>query len=289
MNHAKTLRDHLNTPGKLVVAPGAFDGISARIIAKTGFEAVYMTGGGTSASRLGQPDLGLTTMNEMVTNAAMIVECTGLPVIADADTGYGNVLNIVRTVREYERAGVAGLHLEDQVFPKRCGYLSGKQVIPREEFVQKIRAAVDSRRNKDLLIIARTDARAVTGFDEAIKRANLYLESGADVFFVEAPETAEELKEIPKQVKGPCLINMVGPLEKKHVFTPADLQALGYKIAIYPAICFSAAINAFREALTALKEKGIGWDPQRPVNVHELFVAVGLSEWNELEAKYTGK
>src|SRR4030042_1001247 len=148
-----------------------------------------MTGAGTSAAKIGHPDIGLITLTEMVSNAAMIVECTDLPVIADADTGYGNPLNIIRTVREFERAGVAAIHIEDQVFPKRCGHLEGKQVVPSKDFVQKVKAAVDNRRNSDFLIITRTDARAVYGFEEAINRANLYIEAGADLAFVEAPQT----------------------------------------------------------------------------------------------------
>lgn len=286
MEFSKILRSYLETTDEIVIAPGAYDGISARLIAQAGFQAIYMTGGGTSASRIGQPDLGLTTLTEMVTNAAMIVECTGLPVIADADTGFGNPLNIVRTVREYERAGVAGIHLEDQVSPKRCGYLEGKQVIPSEEFVQKIKAAVGSRRNPDFLIIARTDARAVYGLEEAIRRANLYLDAGADMFFVEAPQTIEELMEIPRRVNGPCLINIAGPIGKTLPPKVNELQKMGYKIAIYPAICLFAAIHTFRKALSVLREEGIGWDHSHSMTAHELFMAMGLEEWSALEKKY---
>ena len=289
MNPSKILREYLETPGKLVVAPGAYDGISARLIAEAGFEAIYMTGGGTAASRLGQPDLGLTTLTEMVTNAATIAGCSGLPVIADADTGYGNPLNIIRTVREYERAGVAGIHLEDQVFPKRCGYLKGKQVIPAQEFIQKIKAAVDSRKSSDFLILARTDARAVHGFEEAIRRANLYIEAGADMFFVEVPETMEELKETPNKVNGPCLINIAGPIENAPPPKTHELQQMGYKIAIYPAICLFPAIFTFRKVLKELKETGIGWDASNPMTALELFKAMGLDKWSDLEKKYVLK
>lgn len=177
MNHARILRSYLNEPNKMVIAPGAYDGISARLIKEAGFEAVYMTGAGTSASRLGLPDLGLTTLPEMVSNAAALVECTQVPVIADADTGYGNPLNVIRTVTEYERSGVAAIHLEDQTFPKRCGHMRGKQVVKAGEFVQKIRAAVDARKNDDFVIIARTDARTVYGFEEAVRRAHLSREA----------------------------------------------------------------------------------------------------------------
>jgi len=286
MHPAKILRGYLQTPGKLVVAPGAYDGISARLIAEAGFESIYMTGGGTSASRIGQPDMGLTTMTEMVTNAATIAGCSGLPVIADADTGFGNPLNIIRMVREYERAGVAGIHLEDQVFPKRCGYLEGKQVIPAEEFVQKIKAAVDARQNPDFLIIARTDARAVQGYDEAIRRANLYIEAGADMFFVEVPETMKELEDTPKKVNGPCLINIAGPIEKAPPPRTHELQQMGYRIAIYPAICLFSAVYTFRQVLKDLKETGVGWDASKPMTALELFKAMGLEEWSALEKKY---
>jgi 2-methylisocitrate lyase-like PEP mutase family enzyme len=286
MNGPKILRDLLQQKGKMIVAPGAYDGISARLIAQAGFDAIYMTGGGTSASKIGQPDVGLTTLTEMVTNAAMIVECTGLPVIADADTGYGNPLNVIRTVREYERAGVAGIHLEDQVFPKRCGYLAGKQVVPPEEFIEKIKAAADARRNPDFLIIARTDARAVSGVEEAIHRANLYLEAGADVFFVEAPQSLEELREMPKRVQGPCLINITGPIGKVPAPRYLELRDLGYKIAIYPALCLFAAMQAFRQALVTLREEGVIWEPLNRIGPREFFLAMGLEEWLHAEKKY---
>jgi 2-methylisocitrate lyase-like PEP mutase family enzyme len=286
MNGPKILRDHLQQKGKMIIAPGAYDGISARLIAQAGFEAIYMTGGGTSASKIGQPDVGMTTLTEMVTNAAMIVECTGLPVIADADTGYGNPLNVIRTVREYERAGVAAIHLEDQVFPKRCGYLAGKQVVPSEEFIQKIKAAADARRNPDFLIIARTDARAVSGVEEAIRRANLYLEAGADVFFVEAPQSLDELREMPKSVQGPCLINITGPIGKVPAPRGVELREMGYKIAIYPAICLFAALQAFRQALATLREEGVIWEPLNRIGPQEFFLAMGLGEWLDAEKKY---
>jgi carboxyvinyl-carboxyphosphonate phosphorylmutase len=283
---AKILRSHLQKKGKMVIAPGAYDGISARLIAQAGFEAIYMTGGGTSASRIGQPDVGLTTLSEMVANAAMIVGCTGLPVIADADTGYGNALNVIRTVREYERAGVAGIHLEDQVFPKRCGYLTGKQIISAEEFIQKIKAAADARKDPDFLIIARTDARAVAGMEEAVRRANLYLEAGADVFFVEAPQTLEEMREMPGRVEGPCLINMTGPVGKVAPPRSIELQEMGYKIAIYPAICLFAALQSFRESLRTLREEGQIWDPLHRIQPQEFFQAMGLEEWMAAERKF---
>ena len=207
MNAAARLRQVLRKDGMLV-APGAYDCITARTIARAGFEAVYMTGAGTAAT-LGYPDYGLVTMSEMADNAGRIACAVEVPVIADADTGYGNELNTTRTVREYERRGVAGLHLEDQGFPKKCGHLDNKTVVPLEEYLAKVRAAVAARRNPDFLIIARTDSRATLGFEEAIRRANAALHGGADMAFVEAPQTLEEVTAVPRLVNGPCLLNVV--------------------------------------------------------------------------------
>ena len=186
---------------EILVAPGAFDALSAKLIESVGFDAVYMTGFGTAASIFGVPDIGLLTMTEMVENARRISNAVEIPVIADADTGYGNHLNVIRMVEEYEKAGVAAFHIEDQVSPKRCGHMEGKKVIPTEEMVPKIRAAIASRKDKDLVLIARTDAIAAEGFDAAIRRGNTYREEGADVIFVEAPTTIEQLEKIPKLIK----------------------------------------------------------------------------------------
>jgi 2-methylisocitrate lyase-like PEP mutase family enzyme len=286
MNPSSVLRTYLKTPGKMVVAPGAFDGISARLIAEAGFEAIYMTGAGTAASRIGQPDLGLITLTEMVANAGAMVECTGLPVIADADTGYGNPLNVMRTVREYERAGVAAIHVEDQTFPKRCGHMEGKQVVPAKEFVQKIKAACDARRSDDFLIIARTDARTVLGFEEAVQRGNLYAEAGADVVFIESPLTVEEMMDIPQLIKAPCLINMAGPASRTPALPNEDLGRMGYKIAIHPGISMDAVVTAIRRALHRLKDEGISWDPENVVGPHKFFEAMGLETWRARGKKY---
>jgi 2-methylisocitrate lyase-like PEP mutase family enzyme len=285
MNFGKVLRGYLEREGKMVVAPGAYDGISARLIAAAGFEVAYMTGAGISASGSGLPDIGLTTLTEMVTSATMIVESTQLPVIADADTGFGNPLNMIRTVRGYERANVAAIQIEDQVFPKRCGHLGGKQVIPAEEFIEKIKAAVDSRTNPDFLIIARTDARAVYGLDEAISRANLYVEAGADIAFVEAPESVEELQKIPKSVKAPCLVNMVGPGSRTPAVPTGDLEDMGFKIAIYAPVCFMAAVQAMVHSLGVLKKTGIGWDPSYVLTPEDFFNTMGMEKWRMWENK----
>ena len=202
MTQASRFRDLLRQDG-MVVAPGAYDCITAKLIEQAGFAAVYMTGAGTAAP-LGYPDFGLVTMSEMVGNAARIAAAVELPVVADADTGYGNELNVFRTVREYEKSGVAGLHIEDQEFPKKCGHLEGKQVIPRDEYTAKIRAAAAARRDPHFMIIARTDSRAVAGLDEAIARANEALAAGADMAFVEAPQTLEEVAAVPRGSTGPA-------------------------------------------------------------------------------------
>ena len=206
MTRAKSFREAMKRG--MVAAPGCYDCITARSIERAGFEAVYMTGAGTAAT-LGYPDYGLVTMSEMADNAGRIAAAVKLPVIADADTGYGNELNAIRTVREYEKRGVAGIHIEDQGFPKKCGHLEDKTIVPIEDYVAKIRAAVSAKVDPDFLIIARTDSRAVLGFEEAIRRANAALEAGADMAFVEAPQTLEETRRCRKLVKGPCLLNMV--------------------------------------------------------------------------------
>src|SRR5215470_11879752 len=207
MGPARRFRELLRQGG-LTIAPGAYDCITARTIAQAGFSAVYMTGAGTAAT-LGYPDYGLLTMSEMADNAGRIAAAVALPVIADADTGYGNELNATRTVREYERRGVAGLHIEDQGFPKKCGHLDNKAIVPLEEYLAKIRAVVAARRDPDFFIIARTDARAVLGFEEAVRRAKAAIAAGADMAFVEAPQTLEEVAAVPRLVKGPCLLNVV--------------------------------------------------------------------------------
>ena len=283
MRTTTQLRQMLREPG-IIVAPGAYDGFSARLIESAGFRAVYMTGAGTAASHLGQPDLGLATLTEMASHASHLASAVSLPLIADADTGYGNALNVVRTVREYEKAGVAGLHIEDQVAPKKCGHIAGKQVIPAKEFAEKIRAAVEFRTDPDFVIIARTDARAVTGLDDAIERANRYAEAGADVIFVEAPQSHDEIARITREVKAPLLANMV-PGGKTPAVTVADLERLGFKIVIFPCVCMGAAIPAMEQALAALKTTGADASALSPMDI---FRKVGFDWWHDIERKFTG-
>jgi 2,3-dimethylmalate lyase len=285
MRATTTLRRMLNEPG-IIVAPGAYDGISARLIERHGFKAVYMTGAGTAASALGQADLGLTTLTEMATHAAHIASCISLPLIADADTGYGNPLNVIRTVREYERAGVAALHLEDQVFPKKCGHIAGKAVIPMKEFAEKIRAAAENRTDPDFVIIARTDARAVNGIDDAIERGLRYREAGADVIFVEAPTSREEIERVAREIKAPLLSNQV-PGGKTPGLTVTELEKLGYKIVIFPVVSLMAATLAIESALTKLKERGTDWHEGPVLSPMDIFQRVGIDWWLEAEKKYS--
>ena len=268
----------------MVVAPGAYDGLTAKLVAQAGFPAVYMTGAGTSVSH-GYPDFGLLTMSEMVENAARIVRSVDVPVIADADTGYGNELNVFRTVQEYERRGVAGIHIEDQISPKKCGHLDDKEIVSREDYIAKIRAAVAAKRDRDFLIIARTDSRAVAGLDEAVTRANAALAAGADMAFVEAPQTMDELAAVPKRVAGPCLLNVVRGGKTPEI----DLhraQEMGYRLAIVPGLLLKAVIGACDEALAELKAHHVHPTPRSDMTVREAFNRVGAVEWDALRTRF---
>jgi 2-methylisocitrate lyase-like PEP mutase family enzyme len=238
----------------VVVAPGVYDGLSARLARHAGFEAVYATGGGIARS-MGYPDLGLLGLVEVVGRLAGIVEHAEVPVIADADTGYGNALNVRRAVREFERAGVAALHLEDQTFPKRCGHLDDKSVVPVAEMVQKLRAARDAAADADLVLIARTDAIAVEGLEAALERAHAYAEAGADVLFVEAPTSEAQIEAVARRVPGAKLLNMFEG-GKTPLVPLARLRALGYRIVIIPSDLQRAAIRAMQDVLAAIRRDG---------------------------------
>jgi carboxyvinyl-carboxyphosphonate phosphorylmutase len=281
----KKLREYLRR-NRLLLAPGAFDGLSARLVEEAGFEAVYLSGGAVARS-MGVPDIGLVTMSETIQRAAEVVAAVKIPVIADADTGYGNALNLVRTVREFERAGVAGIHIEDQVTPKRCGHLEGKEVVSLFEIEKKIEAALAAREDPDFVIIARTDARAVHGLEEALRRAKRFAEIGADAVFVEAPQSEEELRAIPRALPGvPLLVNLFKG--GKTPFLPApQIEALGYRIAIFPSETQRAAIHAMKEALRELRERGTTERmEERLASFQERDRLVGLEEWQKLERTY---
>jgi len=264
--------------GKMIVAPGAIDCITGKLIDQAGFEAAYMTGAGTSAT-LGYPDYGLITMTEMVANASRIVNSINIPLISDADTGYGNELNMFRTVQEFERAGVAAIHVEDQVFPKRCGHLENKELVSREDYVAKIRAAAAAKRTSDFTIIARTDSRAVVGFDEAITRANLALANGADAVFVEAPQTMEEVETVPKLVKGPCLLNMVRGGKTPDIAI-GDAERMGYAISILPGLLLGNIIAICDQTLAETKRLGKYPPPLVESSPAKTFARFGAADWD---------
>lgn len=253
MHFTQQLRQMIAS-SQLIIAPGVFDGLSALLAKRADFKVLYGSGGAIARSA-GYPDIGLLTMNEVCAVLSHIVDVTQLPLIADADTGFGNTINVRRTVQMYERIGVAGLHIEDQTFPKRCGHLNDKSLIPMDEMCQKVRVARDSLADKDFVIIARTDAIAVEGFEAAIKRAKAYLQAGADMIFVEAPETIAQIEAIAEQIPQPKLINMfVGG--KTPLVATERLAELGYNVVIIPSDLQRAAIKAMQETLTAIAKEG---------------------------------
>src|SRR5690348_5212864 len=271
--------------GGYTMVPGAYDTLTARLVEAAGFAAVYLTGGGYSRAS-GYPDLGLLSLTENAMFIGRTVDAVGVPIIADADTGYGNAINVIRTVREYEKTGVAGFHIEDQVSPKKCGHYEGKEVISRAEMVGKIKAAVDTRQDGDMVIIARSDARAIEGLDAAIDRVNAYLEAGADVGFVEAPQTVEELRIVGRSVRGPALVNVFEG-GKTPMLSAGELEAMGFRLGIYPSQTHRAAIRAAQRVLRAMKDDG---DTNRVegdlATFQEHEDAVGTAAWRTLEEKY---
>jgi 2-methylisocitrate lyase-like PEP mutase family enzyme len=280
MKTAKRLRELIERPG-ITMVPGAYDAFSAKLIEAVGFDAVYMTGFGTAASALGYPDIGLLTLTDMVTNVKRIADAVAIPVIADADTGYGNHLNVIRTVEEYEKAGSAAIQIEDQISPKRCGHMEGHKLVSPGEMVAKIRAAVKARKDGDMVIIARTDAISAEGFEESIRRANIYREEGADVLFVEAPRDMDQLERIPKLVKGPVLVNIAPKTPYLHIKRYEDM---GYALAIYPAISITTVYAALRDKLLELKNEGLNKDGGHGgVPFDELVNFLGLSKYRKLE------
>jgi 2-methylisocitrate lyase-like PEP mutase family enzyme len=267
------------------MVPGAYDTLTARLVEAAGFAAVYLTGGGYSRAS-GYPDLGLLSLTENVLFIGRTVEAVGIPVIADADTGYGNAINVIRTVREYEKTGVAGFHIEDQVSPKKCGHYEGKEVISRAEMIGKIKAAVDTRRDPDLVIIARSDARAIEGLEAAVDRVNAYLEAGADVGFVEAPQTVEELRIVGRDVRGPALVNVFEG-GKKPMLGAQELEDMGFRLGIYPSQTHRAAIRAAQRVLVAMKRDGDTRAIETELaTFQEREDAVGTADWRALEEKY---
>ncbi len=285
MTLRQTLKQLLKR-NKLLVAPGCFDGLSARLVQEAGFEAAYLSGGAVARS-MAIPDIGLVTMSESIERAAQVVSVINLPIIADADTGYGNAVNLVRTVREFERAGVAAIHIEDQITPKRCGHLDGKEVISLGEMTQKLQAALAARSDPDFCIIARTDARGVNGFDDAIKRGQAFAKLGVDAIFVEAPQSEEELAEIPRRIPNiPLLVNVFKG-GKTPMLPMERLEKMGYRIAIYPSETQRAAIYAMRTALGTLKREGTTESIDAALTTFkERDKVVDLDGWQKIEKNY---
>ena len=285
MRTTTKFRQLLNQPG-IIQAPGSYDCLTAKLIQQAGFPAVYMTGAGTSVAQLGYPDLGLATMTDMIANAASITDILDVPLIADADTGYGGILNVRRTVRQYERAGVAAIHIEDQEMPKRCGHLDDKKVVSTEDLVQKIRAAVDARTDDDFTIIVRTDSIAVTGWEDAMVRCEEYIKAGADALFVEALRTPEEVEQVGKNISVPLLYNFVES-GKSPLLSAADLEKFGFKIVIYPASALLAVTRVVEKIMAQLKETGTTAHLiDDMVSLEACFEVVGLSEMLAEDAQF---
>jgi methylisocitrate lyase len=281
----KSLKGMLKSKKPLVI-PGVYDALGAKIAQKVGFEAIFQTGYGTSATLFGMPDYGFVGSTETIDNARRICNAVSVPVIVDADTGYGNALSVWKLVKELESAGAGGIFLEDQKWPKRCGHMQGKEVIPQEEYTEKLSAAIDARENKDFLIVARTDARATEGLDEAIQRGKQNKKTGADAIFVEAPETLEEMKKIGKEINGPLVANMIEggatPLNSAET-----LNEFGFKIILYPLSVLYANTYATMNILKELKDTGSTLKhKQRLVNFDQFNNIVELQKFREMEKKY---
>ncbi|GAB3038567.1 oxaloacetate decarboxylase [Parafrigoribacterium mesophilum] len=296
MNDDQTLRLRrlIARPGEPLLLPGAPNAITARIIEDLGFDAVYLSGAGIANSYLGAPDIGLLSLPEIVGHVSATRDAVGLPIVVDGDTGFGNAINMQRTVRLFERAGASGIQIEDQVAPKRCGHFSGKAVISAEEMIGKVKAATDARVDDNFVIIARTDSRAVLGFDEACDRAARYLDAGADVAFIEAPRSVDELRSIPARVPGPHLVNMVeGGLTP---ITPlAELGEFGFNIVLYANMAMRAAMTGMQSALShllnagdsiAINERIASWQERQRLVRKSVFDELGITYGNDMEENY---
>lgn len=282
-----SLRQQLKDRNKIIVLPGVFDALSAKIAEHVGFEAMFQTGYGSSAALLGMPDYGLLNSGETVDNAMRIIRAVRVPVLVDADTGYGNPLNVWRLVRDLESLGAAGIFLEDQVWPKRCGHMVGKDVISKDEYIPKLKAALDARQSKDFIIVARTDARAPIGLDEAIERGKAYRKAGADVIFVEAPRSVEELKKVANEIDdAPLVANMIEDGVTPNL-SASELLKLGYQIAVFPLSAIYSATFAMRQVLTELKNTGTTKDARNiMVTFKDFNRFMDLDHFVDLEKRY---
>jgi 2,3-dimethylmalate lyase len=281
-----SLREQLEDKNKIIVLPGVFDALSAKIAEHVGFEAMFQTGYGSAASLLGMPDFGLLNSGETVDNAMRIIRAVNVPVLVDADTGYGNPLNVWRLVRDLESLGAAGIFLEDQVWPKRCGHMAGKDVIAKEEYMPKLKAALEARHSKDFIIVARTDARAPIGLEEAIERGKAYRKAGADVIFVEAPRSVEELKTVAKEIDAPLVANMIEDGVTPNL-SATELVKIGYRIAVFPLSAIYSATFAMRQVLTELKNSGTTKQSRNlMVTFKDFNQFMDLDHFRDLEKRY---
>lgn len=281
-----SLRKQLEDKKKIMVLPGVFDALSARIAEKVGFDAIFQTGYGSAATLLGMPDYGFLNAGETIDNARRIMRAVNIPVIVDVDTGYGNPLNVWRLVRDLQSLGAAGIFLEDQVWPKRCGHMIGKEVVPKDDYIMKLKAAVEAREDKDFIIVARTDARAPLGLDEAIQRGRAYHKAGADVIFIEAPRSIEELKRIAKEINAPLVANMI-----EEGLTPnlpsKDLLKMGYRIVVFPLSGLYAATFAIKQVFLELKNSGATQQARKMmVTFKDFNKFVDLHKYAALEKRY---
>jgi 2,3-dimethylmalate lyase len=285
--HKKSLRDHLANDDDILILPGVYDALTAKIAEDVGFEAAFQTGYGTSASLLGMPDFGFLDAGETLGNARRIINCVNIPIIVDIDTGYGNPLNVWKIVKDLERIGAKGIFLEDQVWPKRCGHMMGKTVIPKEEYIIKLQAAIDAREDNDFIIVARTDSLAQFGIEEAIERGKEYKRIGADVIFIEAPKTIEQMELIAKEIKAPLLANMIEEGVTPNL-TADQLRQMGYKLVVFPLSALYSSTFAIKQTLQTLKKTGTTRElKNKMITFQEFNDLVNLSNYNKLEKKYS--
>ena len=285
--YKKSLRDRIANDNEIIILPGVYDALTAKIAEDVGFQAAFQTGYGTSASLLGMPDFGFLNAGETLENARRIINCVNIPILVDIDTGYGNPLNVWKIVKDLERIGAKGIFLEDQVWPKRCGHMTGKTVIPKEEYILKLQAAIDAREDNEFIIVARTDSLAQFGIEEALERGKEYRKTGADVIFIEAPKTIDQMELIAKEIKAPLLANMIEEGVTPNL-TANQLKKMGYKMVVFPLSALYSSTFAIKQTLQTLKKTGTTKElKNKMITFQEFNDLVNLSNYNELEKKYS--
>jgi methylisocitrate lyase len=285
--YKKSLRDRIVDDNEIIILPGVYDALTAKIAEDVGFQAAFQTGYGTSASLLGMPDFGFLNAGETLENARRIIACVNIPILVDIDTGYGNPLNVWKIVKDLERIGAKGIFLEDQVWPKRCGHMTGKAVIPKEEYILKLQAAIDAREDNEFIIVARTDSLAQFGIEEALERGKEYRKTGADVIFIEAPKTIDQMELIAKEIKAPLLANMIEEGVTPNL-TANQLRKMGYKMVVFPLSALYSSTFAIKQTLQTLKKTGTTKElKNKMITFQEFNDLVNLSNYNKLEKKYS--